>query len=289
MDIENWTLEILDALARKIPFVRPVYYVVTSLATFLSALGTVYEWFGISKPAYGLLTVTLVTLSSSTIFILSIVGLLRKKYRRLIETFDEVTALQKNSHCIETIKRSYLIDKNGDTVCTREAEIQSLGDTVRFEQIMFGATPEGATVSNFQKLHFSVVATHTRTPMKNIVLSDDERRKRVVVIFNPPLKPGKSVAYTMTYRWPGLWKPLLANGHDYGFVNVKVRTKHMVLELTVPGGYYVEHFNVVPEVGTVEISSGKSAIVWTVDDPEEGQYRYEIFCAQIPNAGVASD
>lgn len=289
MDVENWNLEILEAIVRKIPFARHAYTIFMSLASFLSALGTVFEWFGIPKQAYGVSTLLLVLVASPSFVAIAIAGFRKKKLRRVLDTLDELTSLQKNSFSYDSVKRRYMIQHSGDSVCTRDAEIRSNGEPIRAEQISFGATPEGHPVKNFEELKFSVVDTKARVPMKNIVLSDDERRKRVVILFPTPARMEKVIAYTISYVWPKLWTPLLTNGRDYGCVNVKTRTKHMTLEVQVPNGVYIEQFNVVPDVGSIEICKGKSMIIWTVDNPEESTYRYELICSKIPNADVTTD
>jgi hypothetical protein len=285
-DMENWWWEEVEAFIRRHTALKTIYKIAVPLASALGVLGTLFGWLGIPRSAYGLLAVLTCTMAGITYVVAGVAGMRAKKYRRLLDTFRELVAIERRNYYLDRVEHRIQLAANGDAECTRAAHLCSNGSSIGWEQISIGVTPEANGVYRFEDLKFSVVATDSRVPLKNVVISDDERRKQVVVMFNPQVRPGKPAAFTLSYRWPKAWKPLLDDGFDYGVVSVTTRTKHLSFRLTVPDGYFIEHFHVNPEIGTIDLIDGKSTATWKADNLSRGDYRYEVHCAKLPKTAA---
>jgi len=133
-DMENWKWEEVEAFIRRYRALKAAYRALVAFATLLSVLGTLFGWLAIPAQAYALLAGTVIGMAAITYVVAGIAGMRAKKYRRLLETFRELVAIQRLNYTNESVAHRIEIRPNGDAECSRRAQLASQGAPIWFEQ-----------------------------------------------------------------------------------------------------------------------------------------------------------
>jgi hypothetical protein len=112
----------------------------------------------------------------------------------------------------------YLINKDFSGSLNRISVMKSVDTPVHFWESVNTAEDEADAADSLATLNYQV--KDLSSPQSNIVYLPSEntkRCKRACLFFLPPIQPGESRKFEISFQWPGLFKRLKKNSEDFEF------------------------------------------------------------------------
>lgn len=160
------------------------------------------------------------------------------------------------------------VEADGGLRAAHTAVITPVGDPIRMVLREFTG---GSEVESFWDLGLeaSGVRGADQNAIQLVALPADDYKtsKRAVLFFLPELQPEQEVRYTVRWRWPGLWLPLVRGGEDTWTVRVNSADRVPLVRLR-----FLLHPD-LPTVRLANIGSGGGAQVPPSDPADDRGYR----------------
>jgi hypothetical protein len=112
----------------------------------------------------------------------------------------------------------YLINKDFSGSQTRVAVMKAVDQPVHFWESINAVEDEADPVESLSAVNYRV--RDLSSPLRNIVYLPSENYKRIkkaCLFFLPPIQPGESRRFEISFQWPGMFKRLRKNAEDVEF------------------------------------------------------------------------
>lgn len=148
------------------------------------------------------------------------------------------------------------------------------------------ATGRNARYESFENIGLTVASDEDPYRVEFLPLEESAARLRGMLSFNPPLGSDPALNWTLSYKWPGMWRELRENLHDTAFVVGARGLTKLKVALIFPAGASEPRFTSRPPLGTVtrERRGGRWVLMWRIDDPQPTRYDFGVAVDRISGA-----
>ncbi|MFT3785687.1 MAG: nucleotide-binding protein [Tepidisphaeraceae bacterium] len=106
------------------------------------------------------------------------------------------------------------ITVEADGTCGYKATVELVApdnQSISTTRVQVGAE---SSLADFAGLDLRVRCLSGGRSVEWLPIRDEPTDKRYALFFSPPLAPKESVTYSMSWKWPDLWRPLIDKGED---------------------------------------------------------------------------
>lgn len=201
----------------------------------------------------------------------------REKERHAIAILDNhhsQIALVRHS------KLHYRVLDNGDGLVDHSIELIATEVRVRWHRHVVGAVGVADGAATLADIGFKAWNVNRTARLSYLVADDQDRQKVILVLFDEPLVEGKVHSHSVEYRWAGVWKGLIRNHEDNGWVSNEFgRIEKLTVVIDVPQRLQVASFTPTPNVGKVRFQAERTRVEWIVEHPPQGRLSWSIRCS----------